>query len=108
MKQLRRDANGEIIGLIGMSRDVTQRRTAKDEMVRLAAIVESPDDAIAGVSLDGLVTAWNPAAERLLGYSASEIIGKPIMLTIPPGKGDAVAETFKRILKGEYDEHPQA
>ncbi len=108
LKQLRRDANGEIIGLIGMSRDVTQRRTAEDAMVRLAAIVESSDDAIAGLSLDGLVTAWNPAAERLLGYSASEIIGKPIMLTIPPEKGDAVAETFKRILKGEHDEHPQA
>ncbi|MBC7789381.1 MAG: PAS domain-containing protein [Anaerolineae bacterium] len=108
LKQPRRNATGEIIGLIGISRDVTQRRTAEDAMVRLAAIVESSDDAIAGASLDGLVTTWNPAAERLLGYSAAEIIGKPIMLTIPPESRDGLAETFKRILKGQHVEHPQA
>lgn len=108
LKQARRDASGKTVGVFGMSRDVTRRRAAVDALVRLAAIVGSSNDAITGVSLDGIVTTWNPAAERLLGYTPGEIVGKPIMLTIPPENRDHVAETLKRILKGEHVEFPNA
>jgi len=106
LKQPRRDADGKIIGVFGVSRDVTQRRRAEDAMVELAAIVESSNDAITGVSLDGLVTTWNPAAEQLFGYAPREIIGQPILLTIPADQRDGLADTFRRILKGEHVEFP--
>ena len=106
LKQPRRDADGKIIGVFGVSRDVTQRRRAEDAMVELAAIVESSNDAITGASLDGLVTTWNPAAEQLFGYAPREIIGQPILLTIPADQRDGLADTFRRILKGEHVEFP--
>ena len=50
----------------------------------LAAIVESSDDAIISTTLDGLVTFWSPAAERMFGYAATEMIGRPVVTIIPP------------------------
>ncbi len=51
----------------------------------LAAIVGASDDAIVGKTLEGIVTSWNPAAERMYGYAAAEMIGRPIARIIPPG-----------------------
>ncbi|MBI2940200.1 MAG: PAS domain S-box protein, partial [Chloroflexi bacterium] len=57
-------------------------------MARLAAIVESSDDAIIGKTLDGVVESWNGGAERLYGYASAEVVGKNISLLVPPGRSN--------------------
>ena len=71
-----RDAAGKVLGVFAAARDVTEARQAFEAAQRLAAIVESSDDAIIGTTLEGIVTTWNAAAERMLGYSSAEIISK--------------------------------
>ena len=67
----------------------------------LAAIVESADEAIAGKTLDGVVTSWNPAAETLFGYTAAEIIGRHISVLAAPGHEDEMPAILERIRRGE-------
>ncbi len=69
-------------------------REAEDARPVLAAIVQSSDDAIIGETLDGLITSWNHAAQRILGYTAAEIVGKPISTLLPPDH----SEDMSRIL----------
>ncbi|RPH92081.1 PAS domain S-box protein [candidate division KSB1 bacterium] len=68
---------------------------------RLAAIVESSNDAIIGKALDGMIESWNHAAEKLYGYKASEVIGRPISLLLPSGSDDEQPELLSRIGAGE-------
>jgi PAS domain S-box-containing protein len=75
---------------------------------RLAAIVESSDDAIVGNTLDGIVSAWNHGAERLFGYGASEAIGRSILLIVPPDRQSEEAAIFSRLWRGERIEHFEA
>jgi len=72
---------------------------------RLAAIVESSDDAILDYTLDGMITSWNKGAERLYGYPASEAIGKPIALLIPPDRTDEVPKLLGRLQQEEWVQH---
>jgi PAS domain S-box-containing protein len=72
---------------------------------RLAAIVESSDDAIVSKDLDGVVLTWNPAAERMLGYSAEEMIGRSIRTIIPPDRQREEDEVLSRIRRGESIDH---
>lgn len=67
----------------------------------LAAIVESSEDAIVSKTLDGIVTSWNLAAERIFGYAAAEMIGRPIALLAPPGRADEMTQILARIGRGE-------
>jgi two-component system sensor kinase FixL len=71
----------------------------------LAAIVESSEDAIVSKTLEGRVTSWNKAAERIFGYSAEEMEGQPISLLAPPGCADEMAEILGCIKKGERVQH---
>jgi PAS domain S-box-containing protein len=71
----------------------------------LAAILESSDDAIIGKTLDGTITSWNPAAERMYGYSAVEAIGRSIMILLPSGRAGELSEILERIRTGERIEH---
>jgi PAS domain S-box-containing protein len=71
----------------------------------LAAIVESSDDAIVSKTLDGIVTSWNPAAEKLFGYSAQEIIGRPIATLAPPDRENEMPAILERIRRGEKVDH---
>jgi PAS domain S-box-containing protein len=85
--------------------DVTEQRTAEDERLKLAAIVESSDDAIMAAGLDGRLTSWNPGAERVFGYSADEVIGKPVSVLAPVNKQDEPFELFEQILDGSSIAH---
>ncbi len=71
---------------------------------RLAAIVESSDDAIMGLTLDGTVKSWNLGAQKLYGYRAGEIVGRPISVTVPPDRRDELPRIFDKIRRGEYVE----
>jgi PAS domain S-box-containing protein len=81
--------------------DVTERQRAEEARARLAAIVASSDDAIIGKTLEGVITSWNAGAERLYGYAADEVIGKPIALLIPPERSDELPAIRERLRRGE-------
>ena len=98
-------AKGEVIGIVVVFRDVSERKRAEHERAWLAAIVDSSDDAIAGKTLDGIVTSWNPAATRLFGYQPAEIIGKSIMTIVPPELYSEEIEILARLRHGERMEH---
>lgn len=71
----------------------------------LTAIVLSSDDAIISKSLDGIITSWNRAAERLFGYTAAEVIGQPISMLMPPERKNEMALILERIRRGERVDH---
>lgn len=71
----------------------------------LAAIIESADDAIISKTLEGIITSWNRGAERLFGYTADEVIGKPVTILIPADHIDEEPEILRRIRRGERVEH---
>lgn len=75
------------------------------ESARLAAIVESSDDAIVGKDLDGTITSWNAGAERIYGYSAREALGRPIAFLAPPERAGEIATILERLRKGEHIDH---
>jgi PAS domain S-box-containing protein len=70
-------------------------------MQRIASIVESSDDAIISKGLNGVITTWNRGAERLFGYSAEEVIGKPATILIPPSRRDEEPAILERLRHGE-------
>ncbi len=82
-------------------RDVTERKKAEELRVRLAAIVDSSDDAIVGKTLEGVIVSWNRGAERIYGYSSEEVIGKSISVLLPPGRVGEEPEILERLKKGE-------
>jgi PAS domain S-box-containing protein len=100
-----RDKSSAITGASQIARDITDRVCAAEVRERLAAVVESSDDAIIGKTLDGTITTWNPGAENLFGYSASEAVGKPIQMLLPPERGNEEAEILARIKRGERLAH---
>jgi PAS domain S-box-containing protein len=85
--------------------DITERKRAEETNARLAAIVESSDDAIIGKTLDGIVVSWNRGAERIFGYAAEEVLGRPITLLIPPDRSDEEPKNIERLRRGERIEH---
>jgi PAS domain S-box-containing protein len=100
-----RDADGRPYRMLGCQLDLTERHRAEEDRARLAAIVQSSDDAIVGKTLDGIVTSWNAGAERLFGYSAEEMVGLPVSRIIP---GDRLAEEpdiLSRLRRGERVQH---
>jgi PAS domain S-box-containing protein len=78
---------------------------AEEEPARLAAIVESSDDAIISKTLEGVITSWNEGAQRIYGYSAEEAIGRPISMLVPPEHPDEVPGLLEKIRRGEKVEH---
>jgi PAS domain S-box-containing protein len=102
-----RDEGGVIVGASGVHRDVTEQRQAFEAAQRLAAIVESSDDAIIGRTLEGIITSWNPAAEAMYGYSSEEIIGKSADLLIPEDRTDEMIAIFAKVRAGQHVDHLQ-
>jgi PAS domain S-box-containing protein len=82
-------------------RDVTDRKRAEELGSRLAAVVDSSDDAIIGKTLAGVITSWNKGAERIFGYTEAEALGRPIAMLIPEGRKDEEPAIFRRLLGGE-------
>ena len=99
------DASGELIGAVNMLVDITDRKRAEQSAQRLAAVVEFSDDAILTKDLDGVITSWNRGAERLFGYKAGEMIGRPITILIPHDRHDEEREILGRIRRGEHVHH---
>ncbi|MDX6271068.1 MAG: hypothetical protein QOD28_2291, partial [Acidobacteriota bacterium] len=71
----------------------------------LTAIIESADDAIVSKTLEGVITSWNSGARRIFGYTAEEVIGKPVSILIPPDHQDEEPNILARIRRGERIEH---
>jgi len=92
-------------GIVEVSHDITTRKQSEEAQFRLAAIVESSEDAIIGKTLDGVVTSWNAAAEQLFGYSAAEMIGQPLAILIPPDRVQEEELILERIRSGLKVEH---
>jgi PAS domain S-box-containing protein len=96
----------ETLGGIGSQvAQFVQRKRAEEAALRLAAIVESSDDAIVGVTLDGTITSWNRGAERLYGYPAAEAVGRPIAILFSPCGRDSVAALMEVVRQGRPIEH---
>ncbi|MDB4906177.1 MAG: sensory box protein [Gemmatimonadetes bacterium] len=85
--------------------DITARKQAEAAASRLAAIVESSDDAIIGKTLDGIVTSWNAGAQRIFGYVEDEMVGQSIRRLIPPERQHEADEILDRIRRGEGVRH---
>lgn len=91
--------------MFGVVLDITARKVAEEASQRLAAIVESSDDAIISKDLNGIVTSWNRTAEKMFGYSAAEMVGKPIIRIIPPEMHVDEARILATMARGERIEH---
>jgi PAS domain S-box-containing protein len=85
--------------------DATGRTHAEEIRLRYAAIVESSDDAIIAKTLDGVISAWNAAAERIFGYTEHEAIGQPITMIIPPDLHEEEQMILRRLRAGERIAH---
>jgi|GEM_PF-3272958 PAS domain S-box len=96
-----RAPSGEVIGAASIGQDVTDERRAQFANKLLASIVESTDDAILATTLDGTVTSWNPAAERIFGYPAGEILGRSSLLLAPEDRRAQAKANLARIARGE-------
>lgn len=94
-------ANGEVISILAISRDITERKKSEETNQVLANIVESSNDAIGTVSHDGIITSWNQGAEQVYGYSAEEIIGEPISILAPSYLNEETISLSKKIEQGE-------
>jgi PAS domain S-box-containing protein len=91
-------------------RDISERKSAEQQRARLAAIVESSDDAIVGKTLEGVITSWNEGAHRLFGYSAGEIVGKSISVLVPQERQHEeviILETVARGVVQSFDTERQ-
>ncbi|HEX7086121.1 MAG TPA: PAS domain S-box protein, partial [Vicinamibacterales bacterium] len=114
--RVHRDAAGRPVRMSGICMNVTARKRVEEARLeapahshglarRLAAIVESSDDAIFSKDLDGRIASWNPAAERMFGYTADEAIGQSIRLIVPPDRYEEEDEVLRRIRQGMAVEH---
>ena len=99
------DHAGKVTGSVHILHDITTRKRAEEEHVRLAAIVESSDDAIVGKTLEGIIVSWNAGAKLIYGYTAEEASGKSISILVPPGERDETPAILERIRAGERISH---
>jgi PAS domain S-box-containing protein len=100
-----RDVRGQVTGVVLVFHDISERRKAERERATLASIVESSDDAIISKTLDSIITSWNKGAERIFGYTADEVIGKPVTILIPEDHPDEEPSILARLRAGERIEH---
>jgi len=92
-------------GFSALLEDTTEQKRAAEASLRLAAIVRWSEEAVIGKDLDGIITAWNPAAERLFGFTAPEAIGRSIRMIVPADRQTEEDEVLSRLRRGETIEH---
>jgi PAS domain S-box-containing protein len=97
--------NETLLRVWGTQRDITERKQAEEVRARLAAIVESSEDAIIAKTLDGIITDWNRGAQKIYGYSAEEVLGKPINVLVPPDRPYEIPTILERLRRGEVIDH---
>jgi PAS domain S-box-containing protein len=95
-----RNAAGEVVAIAAVLRDISERKKAEQAQALLASIVESSDEAIHSVSMDGTILSWNRGAEVLFGYSSQDMIGKSAAVLAPPGREGEVRESLGAVGKG--------
>ncbi|MDP9055706.1 MAG: PAS domain S-box protein, partial [Acidobacteriota bacterium] len=101
----RRDHEQKIIGCISLMQILPERNLYMEARERLGAIVDSSDDAIVGKTLDGVITSWNAAAEKIFGYTPAEAIGEHIFLIIPPEKRGEEEYVLSQLRCGKKIDH---
>ena len=100
-----KDFSGKVIGVSKIGRDISLRKKLEQAQSRLAAIIDSSDDAIVGKSLDGTILTWNNGATAIFGYQASEVIGKSITILFPAERINEEAVILAKIKQGEVVKH---
>jgi PAS domain S-box-containing protein len=100
-----RDRDQHVQRFIVVIEDVTERREAKQARYKLAAIVESSDDAVVSKDLNGIIQTWNASAQRIFGFTPEEAIGRPITIIIPQDLQDEEKEIIRKLRNGERIEH---
>jgi PAS domain S-box-containing protein len=98
-------SEGAATRFIGTVLDVTEMKTGEEQSAKLAAIIQSSDDAIISKTLESIITSWNAAAERIFGYKAEEMIGESIYKIIPADRLDEEPEILRRLRSGERVQH---
>jgi two-component system cell cycle sensor histidine kinase/response regulator CckA len=86
---------------VGTAQDITEQKHAEEKLAQLALIVESSDDAITSLALDGTISSWNKGAERIYGYTESEVAGRPITILAPPDRAEEIPRILERLRRGE-------
>jgi PAS domain S-box-containing protein len=99
------DQRGEYAGTMTMLADISERKRMEETRQWLAAIVESSEDAIIGKALDGTITSWNRAAERIYDHPAAEAIGRSIRILLPPDRPHEMDKILERIRGGGRVDH---
>lgn len=99
------NSNGRIIGASKIARDVSERQKSEEKDGILAAIIATSDDTIISKTLEGIITSWNPAAERMFGYTETEAIGQHISLIIPLERFKEEIYIISQIAQGKKIEH---
>jgi PAS domain S-box-containing protein len=100
-----RGTNLPTTAVLEINTDITDRTRSDEQGALLAAIVQSSTDTIFSKTLDGTITSWNRAAERMYGYMAEEVIGKPVTILVPHDLPDEVPQILARVARGERIEH---
>ena len=100
-----RNATGQFKHFISVVEDITARRAAEEASSKLAAIVESSDDAIVSKDLNGIIASWNAGAQRIFGYTPEEAIGRSLTLIIPAELRDEEKQIIRRLRNGERIDH---
>jgi PAS domain S-box-containing protein len=95
------DAEGKPRQYVAIRADITERKRAEEVRERLAAVVESSEDAIISENMDGTITAWNSGAEKLFGYSPAEAVGKPMLMLEPSERKNQALDMLTRLGRGE-------
>src|SRR6267154_1601428 len=97
--------DGVLRGYVGSCVDITEQKSSEGAGARLAAIVQSSDDAIITKDLNGILTSWNTSAERIFGYTEQEVLGKPITILIPPELQTDEKDILRRLRAGQRIDH---